>query len=132
MQHLREEGATLITVFSVESPPDVVVTRSALATGSRLCRLSRPDIPAVTPDWVTACVSAGRLLAHHPHRLPCFSGMTICLSGLGSSEKQDLVQLVEAHNGRHSAALDRRCTHLVTCTTQSDKYRCARSLSSVP
>ncbi|RMZ54947.1 hypothetical protein APUTEX25_000464 [Auxenochlorella protothecoides] len=48
--------------------------------------------------------------------------MTICLSGLGSSEKQDLVQLVEAHNGRHSAALDRRCTHLVTCTTQSDKY----------
>ncbi|KAL6768660.1 TOPBP1 [Auxenochlorella protothecoides x Auxenochlorella symbiontica] len=125
VQHLREEGATLITVFSVESPPDVVVTRSALATGSRLCRLSRPDIPAVTPDWVTACVSAGRLLAHHPHRLPCFSGMTICLSGLGSSEKQDLVQLVEAHNGRHSAALDRRCTHLVTCTTQSDKYRFA-------
>lgn len=52
-----------------------------------------------------------------------FHGLTVCLSGLSASKKQELATLVVRGGGAHSPALDKKCTHLATNSADSEKYR---------
>lgn len=128
---LARGGAVLVDARSCAGGVDVVVTRSWHSAVLRACRSANPGVLVVTPEWATASLATGRRLPCAAHALPCFSGLTVCLSGMTSAAKQKLVALVEAHGGHHSSALDRRCTHLVTCTTSSDKYRCDEAGSAL-
>lgn len=124
-QALEEEGATLLQGFLPSKRPDVVITRSVLSESYNACRHIFPSVPAVTPEWAAESI-AGRVVlstSEERFRVRCFTGLNICLSGLPSSGKQAMVEEIVSHGGKHSPSLDRRCTHLVTITTESDKYR---------
>lgn len=122
---LAGQGATLLQGFSPAIQPDVVICRSVLSESYASCRRLYPGTPAVTPEWATESMARGALLpaAEARFTLQCFTGLVICLSGLTSTAKHALTEEVLSHGGRHSPSLDRRCTHLVTITTESDKYR---------
>lgn len=122
---LAGQGATLLQGFSPAIQPDVVICRSVLSESYASCRRLYPGTPAVTPEWATESMARGALLpaAEARFTLQCFTGLVVCLSGLTSTAKHALTEEVLSHGGRHSPSLDRRCTHLVTITTESDKYR---------
>jgi hypothetical protein len=79
--------------------------------------------PPTQPLCCAACLQAGRLLPYDSFRVGTFHGLTICFSGLSAGKKTAMAASVCRAGGQHSAALDKRCTHLVTNSTDSDKYR---------
>ena len=85
------------------------------------CRLCQPPNTA-------ACLprpQAGRLLPYDSFRVGAVHGLVVCFSGLSAGKKAALAASVCHAGGQHSPALDKRCTHLVTNATDSDKYRWA-------
>lgn len=68
-------------------------------------------------------LQADRLLPYTDYRVGPLHALTVCFSGLAASRKAALAGLVVRAGGQHSSHLDRKCTHLVTLSTDSDKYR---------
>lgn len=66
---------------------------------------------------------AARLQPYDAFRVGPFCGLTVCFSGLSASRKVALAELVARGGGQHSPALDKKCTHLVTNSAASEKYR---------
>lgn len=76
-------------------------------------------------------VQAGRLQDYDSFRVGPFGGLTICFSGLSAGRKTMLAAVVMRGGGVHSPALDKKCTHLVTSTTSSEKYRWAAGFTGL-
>ena len=66
------------------------------------------------------------MLPYDGYRVGPFQGLTVRLSGLSAARKAALAGLVAGGGGVHSPALDKKCTHLVTVSTQSEKYKWVR------
>lgn len=124
---LREGGASLVVEFDSESASSIslIVTRAARSPRALYVRDRAPNTPVVLPEWVHASVEAGRAVATTEHAAPPFSGLTVCLSGLAPAVKADFARRLARVGAVHSGVLDLQCTHLVTCTTASEKYRFA-------
>lgn len=118
----RAHGIQLLTGVR-KTPPHVVVTRTVRSPKYRLVMRTSPEVPAVSPDWLLACARQGRRLGYDGYRLGPFTGLLVCFSGLSQSKKAALAKQVQAGGGLHSACLDKKCTHLVTISTDSDKYK---------
>ena len=122
---VAEHGATLVAGVNSGDPPHVLITRSVLSPKYRALMRSHPEVPVVTPDWLTESAAKGKLQHKATFRVGAFMGLTICLTGLNAAAKAATSRSIAQEHGRHSASLDRHCTHLVAHTTASDKYRCA-------
>ena len=115
-------GAHLLPAFSSKNPAHIVITRNVRSLKYRATMRLDSTIPVVTPQWLIDSDKAGRLLDKTQYRVGPFYGLTICFSGLAVDAKAQLTSLVEGGHGKHSGALDRTCSHLVTITTDSPKY----------
>lgn len=119
----REHGIQLLAAAGAARPPHLVITKSVRSPKYRAVVRADPSVPVVTPSWLLACVKEGRRLGYEGYRVGPFTGLTICFSGISASRKAALARQVQAVGGTHSACLDKKCTHLVTASTESDKYR---------
>jgi hypothetical protein len=119
-----EHGGVLVgSRVSINDPPHVVITRSVRSHKYRAVMRIESTIPVVGPAWLADSVAAGRQLPHAAYRVGPFQGLVVCLSGLNPAKKAALAAAVSAHGGQHSAHLDRKCSHLVAASTDTDKYR---------
>lgn len=67
-------------------------------------------------------LQAGTQQPYDSFRAGPFLGLTVCLSGFNAHQKAALASAIARGGGVHSPALDKRCTHLVTSSTVSEKY----------
>ncbi len=118
----REHGFELLTSVG-KAPPHLVITRSVRSPKYRAVMRSDPAVPVVTPDWLLDSARQGRRLPYDGYRVSPFQGLTICFSGISAGRKLALAKVVQQVGGHHSACLDKKCTHLVTESTESDKYK---------
>ena len=118
----RQHGFQLLTAVG-KAPPHLVITRNVRSPKYRAVVRATPAVPIVTPEWLLACAREGRRLPYDGFRVGPFLGLTVCFSGISPSRKQALARQVLEAGGHHSAQLDRRCTHLVTVSTESEKYK---------
>ncbi|PSC67627.1 DNA topoisomerase 2-binding 1-A isoform X1 [Micractinium conductrix] len=126
MRQVAECGGEVVAAVRASDPPHVVLTRSVRSPKYRGLMRVAPHTPVVTPDWLTASLQAGRVLPYDGYRVGPFQGLTVRLSGLSAARKAALAGLVAGGGGVHSPALDKKCTHLVTVSTQSEKYKFAK------
>jgi hypothetical protein len=118
-------GAVLLSAATAADPPHVVLTRR-VGTPKYLAALRRaPGTPVVTPEWLADSVRRGRRAPYEEHAAGALGGLVVCFSGLAVAAKQELAALVARHGGAHSPALSVACTHLVTSSVDSDKFRFA-------
>ncbi|KDD76117.1 hypothetical protein H632_c348p0 [Helicosporidium sp. ATCC 50920] len=119
---LRHGGVLVIGEDILLNPPNVVVTRAVRSPKLALLQ-ARRAVDVVSPSWVTLSAAAGKRLPTADFALPPLAGFVVCLSGFTKDEKDALEADIVSAGAQHQAALDRRCSHLVTCTDTSDKYR---------
>ncbi|KAL4420056.1 hypothetical protein ABPG77_007495 [Micractinium sp. CCAP 211/92] len=124
-ERLVAAGVEVLSAFSNRDPPHLVITRSVRSPKYRALMRVHPHTPVVTPDWLAASVQAGTQQPYDNFRAGPFMGLAVCLSGFNAAQKAALATIVTRDGGVHSPALDRRCTHLVTSSTESEKYRFA-------
>lgn len=125
---------------SLQVPPALCLPRAVsvlihscidIGRNSRISLLhglpSTPFIGLQPPNRHTVAflfpLQADRLLPYTDYRVGPLHALTVCFSGLAASRKAALAGLVVRAGGQHSSHLDRKCTHLVTLSTDSDKYR---------
>ncbi|KAL4440616.1 hypothetical protein ABPG75_003617 [Micractinium tetrahymenae] len=130
-ERLVAAGAEVLSAFSIRDPPHLVITRSVRSPKYRALMRAHPHTPVVTPDWLAASVQAGTQQAYDSFRAGPFLGLTVCLSGFNAPTKAALAAAVARGGGAHSPALDKKCTHLVTTSTSSEKYKFA-SRENIP
>ncbi|XP_073142142.1 uncharacterized protein [Henckelia pumila] len=70
--------------------------------------------PIVTLNWLIQCWKEHRVVPQESYRVPPFSGLTICVSGIPADERKEIEKLVIQNNGKYSAELTKKCTHLDT------------------
>jgi hypothetical protein len=120
-----QQGAVALAAAAAHDPPHVVITRRA-GSPKYLAVLKRnPATPVVTPEWLNESVRVGQRLGYEGFRAPAFCGLLVCFSGLTIAQKNELAAAVLAQGGSHSPSLHADCTHLVTTSTDSDKFRFA-------
>ncbi|KAK7053729.1 hypothetical protein R3P38DRAFT_2851788 [Favolaschia claudopus] len=131
-----ELGATTVSAFT-----DRVTHLIAENHGGAkyLCALER-QIPILLPAWIIEC---HRVWQHGDdveietsvtaHRLPVFSGVTLCISGISEIVRRtEINKLVTAHGGTYVKALERpvRVTHLLCAgEEETDKMRYAEKFN---
>ncbi|XP_073142139.1 uncharacterized protein [Henckelia pumila] len=82
--------------------------------------------PIVTLNWLIQCWKEHRVVPQESYRVPPFSGLTICVSGIPADERKEIEKLVIQNNGKYSAELTKKCTHLVCDAPEGDKYKVAK------
>jgi topoisomerase (DNA) II binding protein 1 len=122
----KHQGAVLLSAATANDPPHVVMTRRVGTPKYFATMRHRPSTPVVTPEWLNASVSAGKRLPYADFAAGPFQGLIVCFSGLPVQEKNRLAALVTSRGGKHSPSLSTECTHLVTVSKESDKYRFAQ------
>jgi hypothetical protein len=118
----RSQGAVILSTANANDPPHVVITRTVGSPRYFTILKRNANIPIVTPEWLTSSIEKNTRLPYADFAAGVFQGLVICFSGLSVPEKKEFSEQVEAEGGRHSPVLDRTCTHLVTDSTQSDKF----------
>jgi topoisomerase (DNA) II binding protein 1 len=127
----KSQGAVILSTANANDPPHVVIIRR-VGTPRYFTILKRnASIPIVTPEWLTSSIEQGTRLPYADFAAGVFQGLVICFSGLSVPEKKEFSKHVESQGGRHSPVLDHRCTHLVTSSTQSDKFIYAQLHDSI-
>ncbi|KAJ7802410.1 hypothetical protein B0H14DRAFT_2892247 [Mycena olivaceomarginata] len=130
-----ELGATTVSAFT-----DRVTHLVAESHGGAkyVCALDR-KIPILLPSWIT---ESHRIWQHGDdvdlaqsvasHRLPVFSGVTLCTSGISIVHRTKINKLLTAAGGTYVKALERpvRVTHLL-CTgdAETDEMRYAQKFN---
>ena len=123
----RKQGAVVLSVVSPVDPPHVLITRRVATAKYTLVRRINPHTPVVLPKWLTSSIDAGKVLPYEDFALGVFHGLNICFSGLSVDEKNKLANDVVSRGARHSPALSTKCTHLITVSTDSEKYKFAKA-----
>jgi twin BRCT domain len=118
----KSQGAVILSTANANDPPHVVITRTVGSPRYFTILKRNASIPIVTPEWLTSSVEKNTRLPYADFAAGAFEGLVICFSGLSVPEKKIFSKQVESQGGRHSPVLDRSCTHLVTESTQSDKF----------
>ncbi|KAH9481897.1 DNA topoisomerase 2-binding protein 1-A [Psilocybe cubensis] len=132
-----ELGATCTPAFT-----DRVTHLVAIDHGSAkyMCALER-KIPIVTPSWITENYKiwlkgddVDVVKSVEQHRLPIFSGVVICPSGITDiTRRTQISKLVQAHQGEYLKNLERpvRVTHLL-CSgdEETEKMKYAEKFNS--
>jgi len=121
-----EQGAVIVGAVTAHDPPHLIITRRVGSPKYFAALRLNAATPVVTPEWLAASVREGRRLTYAHHRAGAFHGLVICFSGLAVADKNKLAEAVTRGGGVHSPALSKDCTHLVTVSTDSDKYRFAQ------
>jgi len=121
------QGAVVLSTATSNDPPHVIVTRRVGSPKYFSALRRNPRTPIVTPEWLTESVRKGQCLPFFDFAAGAFYGLIICFSGLPVAEKKALAKEVARLGGIHSPALSRECTHLVTVSTDSDKYKFAQN-----
>ena len=118
----KSQGAVILSTANANDPPHVVITRMVGSPRYFTILRRNSNTPVVTPEWLSASVEQGTRLPYADYAAGVFQGLVICFSGLPISEKQELGDRVVIQGGKHSLSLDRQCTHLVTDSTESQKF----------
>lgn len=118
----KGQGAVVLSTANANDPPHVIITRTVGSPRYFAILRRNAKTPAVTPEWLTSCIEQCTRLPYADFAAGTFQGLVICFSGLPIPEKRELGKEVELQGARHSLSLDRRCTHLVTDSTQSEKF----------
>ena len=87
-------------------------------------------IPVAKPEWVTACVTKGRLAnprQYSPDPRLFFSGVVVCCADLPDGDKDAIIGGVLAMGGLFTSSVSRLVTHIVALTLEADKCRMAAS-----
>lgn len=90
--------------------------------------------PIVLPSWVSACWEKGQQrmidladVNMEEHLCPPFLGCTICVTGLSSSDRQEVQRATLENGGRYTGQLKiNECTHLIVHEAKGQKYECAQ------
>lgn len=104
---------------------DFVVAKDVLAAKYKWA-LNVLRKPIVTIDWLEQCFREHRLVSHELYRIPPFTGLTICVSGILPDERQQIERHVVQYGGNYSGNLTKKCTHLLCNTAEGEKYMVAR------
>ena len=118
----QSQGAVVLSTAKADNPPHVIITRTVGSPRYFAILRRNENTPVVTPEWLTSCIAQGTRLPYSDFAAGIFQGLVICFSGLPLPEKRELGKQVERQGAGHSPTLDRRCSHLVTDSTQSEKY----------
>ncbi|XP_078282739.1 DNA topoisomerase 2-binding protein 1 isoform X2 [Rhinoraja longicauda] len=89
--------------------------------------------PIVLPSWVNACWEKAQQrmidladVNMEEHLCPPFLGCTICVTGLSSSDRQEVQRLALENGGHYTGQLKiNECTHLIVQEAKGQKYECA-------
>lgn len=87
-------------------------------------------IPVAKPEWVTACVTKGRLAnprQYSPDPRLFFSGVVVCCADLPDGDKDAIIGGVLAMGGLFTSSVSRLVTHIVALTLEADKCQIAAS-----
>ncbi|GBP00593.1 PAX-interacting protein 1 [Eumeta japonica] len=89
------------------------------------------QIPAVTVQWVVACVRLKKLAnpkPYNPNRNLIFSNIVACISKVTAIDAKTLYALITYHGGQVKLNFDARCTHLICGSATGRKYTAALNL----
>ncbi|XP_059049023.1 PAX-interacting protein 1 isoform X3 [Achroia grisella] len=91
------------------------------------------QIPAVTENWVLACIRLKKLANHKPYnpiRNKIFSNVVACVSKVSAADCKALFALITYHGGKVKLQLDSQCSHLICGSASGKKYQTALTFSS--
>lgn len=86
----------------------------------------------VKPSWIYDIWQKAEYISEKDYQLKCFAGSKICVSGMTSSLKSSLKELVIENGGEFSLVLDKTCTHLVLDEPIGKKYKYAKKWNIIP
>ncbi|XP_052739023.1 PAX-interacting protein 1 [Bicyclus anynana] len=92
------------------------------------------QIPAVTENWVLACVRLKKLAhpkPYFPNKNKIFSNVTVTVCKVTPADAKALFALITYHGGRVKLTLDTSCTHLVCGSAAGRKYSAALSIPKI-
>ncbi|VVC95304.1 PAX-interacting protein 1-like [Leptidea sinapis] len=90
------------------------------------------QIPAVTENWVLACVRLKKLSnpePYFPSKNKIFSNVVACIAKVSAVDAKALFALITYHGGKVNINLDSKCTHLICGLASGKKYSAALTLS---
>ncbi|KAL4596130.1 hypothetical protein ACB092_12G142000 [Castanea dentata] len=82
--------------------------------------------PIVTSEWLHQCWNEHRVVPQESFRVLPFSGVTICVTQIPADERKEIEKLITQNDGKYSAELTKKCTHLICDAAEGDKYKVAR------
>lgn len=94
----------------------------------------RPDIAVLDLAWIDAVrdawIDGGDVDAEgleRMHRYPTFSGLKICITGIGDqTQRNHLSSKIEHEGAEYHGDLTKQVTHLLVATPEGAKYRAAK------
>lgn len=127
----RGQGAAVLSTATPNDPPHVIVTRR-VGSPKYLAVLRRhPRTPVVAPEWISNSLSSGKRIPYAQYSVGACYGLKVCLSGFPAQEKARLANLIQNNGGVHSPSLTKQCTHLVSNSCESEKYKFAQKYGIV-
>lgn len=93
-------------------------------------KASAAMIPVIKPEWVTACITRGRLAnprQYSPDPRKFFSGIVVCCADLPEGDEHAIIGGVLAMGGLFAGAVSKLVTHIVALTLDADKCQFATS-----
>lgn len=127
----RGQGAAVLSTATPNDPPHVIVTRR-VGSPKYLAVLRRhPRTPVVAPEWISNSLSSGKRIPYAQYSVGACYGLKVCLSGFQAQEKARLANLIQNNGGVHSPSLTKQCTHLVSNSCESEKYKFAQKYGIV-
>uniref|UniRef100_A0A1I7WPG3 BRCT domain-containing protein n=1 Tax=Heterorhabditis bacteriophora TaxID=37862 RepID=A0A1I7WPG3_HETBA len=110
-----------------------LVTEKCDSTSNKYTEARRLRLPVMSPVWIedgwkhaTEFIKDDitSIEKRKPYVLPIFSQMLLTSSGVVSTERSELIRLIEVNGGKFQGDMKRdSCTHLITDKTTGDKYR---------
>ncbi|XP_073271085.1 uncharacterized protein [Primulina huaijiensis] len=123
MKMVTAMGGVLLAKAS--SDVSFVIAKNVLAPKYKWA-LNSLKKPIVTLHWLIQCWKEHRVVPQDSYRVLPFSGLTICVTGIPADERKEIEKLVIQNNGKYSAELTKRCSHLVCDAPDGDKYKVAK------
>ena len=113
--------------FSPDLNEDVNYLIASKSGSLKYSQAVEQNIPILSPSWVEECHREKKLVPIEGFRLPPFTGLSICVTGLDRDERDNVEQLVKKHGGEYHKNLEfKRTTHLVALEPTGEKYTFAK------
>ena len=124
-------------VFKLDLTSDVthLIVGSIATPKYRYTAKERPDIKVLHPQWIEAVnqawIDGGDDIdvrgLEEQHRMRCFAGLQICLTGFDDQEERNAISSTVQHQGAtYHGDLTKAVTHLIAAAPKGAKYTHAK------
>ncbi|KAL2642951.1 hypothetical protein R1flu_010538 [Riccia fluitans] len=105
---------------------DIVVAKNVLSPKYKVCEFGASCNNYLIQKPEAQSFQQHRRVSHEPYRLPPFAGLKVCATGILIDTRDRIADIINKNGGSFDADLTRECTHLISHSTDSDKYKVAK------